>query len=44
MTRSSPSLRPHALVVEDEILIALGLEADLNELGFEVCGLAANAQ
>ena len=44
MTRSSPSRRPHALVVEDEILIALGLEADLNELGFEVCGLAANAR
>jgi DNA-binding NarL/FixJ family response regulator len=41
---SSPSRRPHALVVEDEVLIALGLEADLNELGFHVCGLAANAR
>jgi hypothetical protein len=27
MTSSSPSRRPHALVVEDEILIALGLTA-----------------
>ena len=44
MTRSSPSRPLHALVVEDEILIALGLEADLNELGFEVCGLVANAR
>ncbi len=26
------------------MLIALGLEADLNELGFDVCGLAANAR
>jgi two-component system, response regulator PdtaR len=41
---SSPSRRPHALIVEDEVLIALGLEADLNELGFHVCGLAANAR
>ena len=41
---SSPSRRPRALIVEDEVLIALGLEADLNELGFDVCGLAANAR
>jgi DNA-binding NarL/FixJ family response regulator len=41
---SSPSQRPRALIVEDEVLIALGLEADLNGLGFDVCGLAANAR
>ena len=41
---SSPSQRPRALIVEDEVLIALGLEADLNELGFDVCSLAANAR
>ena len=44
MTSSSHSQRPRALVVEDEVLIALSLEADLNELGFDVCGLAANAR
>jgi DNA-binding NarL/FixJ family response regulator len=32
------------LIVEDEIIIALALEADLNELGFDVCGAAANAR
>ena len=41
---SSPSRHPRALIVEDEVLIALGLEADLNELGFEDCRLAANAR
>jgi DNA-binding NarL/FixJ family response regulator len=44
MTRSSLSPRPRALIVEDEILIALGLEADLSELGYDVRGLAANAR
>jgi DNA-binding NarL/FixJ family response regulator len=44
MTSSSHSQRPRALVVEDEVLIALSLKADLNELGFDVCGLAANAR
>jgi response regulator of citrate/malate metabolism len=33
--------RPRALIVEDEILIALALEAEVK--GFDVCGLAANA-
>jgi DNA-binding NarL/FixJ family response regulator len=28
--------------VEDEALIALGLQAELETLGFDVCGLAAN--
>jgi two-component system, response regulator PdtaR len=41
---SSPSRHPHALIVEDEVLIALGLEAELKDLGFEACSLAANAR
>jgi response regulator of citrate/malate metabolism len=45
MTMSSgPSRRPRALIVEDEILIALALEAEVKDLGFDVCGLAANAK
>jgi DNA-binding NarL/FixJ family response regulator len=35
--------RQRALIVEDEILIALALEAEVKDLGFNVCGLAANA-
>jgi DNA-binding NarL/FixJ family response regulator len=31
-----------ALIVEDEPLIAIGLEGILRELGFDVCGLASN--
>jgi response regulator of citrate/malate metabolism len=38
----SPSARPRALIVEDEVLIALGLQAEIEDLGFDVCGLAAN--
>jgi CheY-like chemotaxis protein len=38
------SRRPHALIVEDKVMIALGLQADLEALGFEVTGLAANAR
>jgi YesN/AraC family two-component response regulator len=33
-----------ALIVEDEVMIALGLQGDLEALGFEVSGLAANAR
>jgi len=44
MICSNASQRPRALIVEDEIVIALGLEADLSELGFDVRGLAANAK
>jgi len=44
MTESSPFRRPHALIVEDEVMIALGLQADLEALGFKVTGLAANAR
>jgi two-component system, response regulator PdtaR len=35
---------PRALIVEDEILIALALEAEMKDLGFDVCGSAANAR
>jgi len=44
MSECSPFRRPHALIVEDEVMIALGLQAELEGLGFEVCGLAPNAQ
>jgi response regulator of citrate/malate metabolism len=45
MTMSSGKSRPpRALIVEDEILIALALEAEVKDLGFDVCGLAANAR
>ena len=36
--------RPSALIVEDDILIALDLEATMDKLGFEVCGLAPSAR
>jgi response regulator of citrate/malate metabolism len=45
MTLSSGKSRPpRALIVEDEILIALALEAEVKDLGFDVCGLAASAK
>ena len=44
MTQGSFPARRHALIVEDEFLIALDLETDLSELGFDVCDLAANAR
>jgi DNA-binding NarL/FixJ family response regulator len=44
MTECSPFRRPHALIVEDEVLIALGLQSEMEALGFEVTGLAANAR
>ena len=34
--------RSRALIVEDEFLIALDLEAAMTGLGFEICGLAPN--
>src|SRR5262245_48346224 len=44
MAQSSRPRRKHALIVEDEIMVALGLEADLQELGFGTCYLAANGR
>ena len=43
MTQSSRR-RSRALIVEDEPLLAIGLEADMHELGFDVCDVAANGQ
>lgn len=42
MEQNSSSQYPRALIVEDEIMIALGLEAHLRELGFQACDLAAD--
>jgi response regulator of citrate/malate metabolism len=36
--------RNRALIVEDEFLIALDLEASMTGLGFEICGLAPNGE
>ncbi|HSB58388.1 MAG TPA: response regulator [Methyloceanibacter sp.] len=36
--------RNRVLIVEDEFLIALDLEAAMTGLGFEICGLAPNAE
>ena len=43
MTQASSPPRRRALIVEDEILIALDLEDAMSALGFEVCGLASTA-
>jgi CheY-like chemotaxis protein len=40
---SSPRCR-RALIVEDEALFAISLEADMHELGFDICDLAADGQ
>ena len=37
------SLRRRALIVEDELLIALDLEDAMSALGFDICGLASSA-
>ena len=42
MTQSSPQHRSRALIVEDEPLCALDLEAHMHELGFDSCHLVAN--
>ncbi len=36
------SRRKRALIVEDEILFAISLQADMNALGFDICDLAAD--
>src|SRR6478752_7706202 len=43
MTQSSPRHRSHALIVEDEPLCVLDLEAHMHELGFD-SHLVANGQ
>src|SRR5262245_6313397 len=42
MEQSSSSKHPRALIVEDEPMVALGLEDHLRELGFPACDLAAD--
>ena len=42
MAQRSPPNRGRALIVEDEILFALNLEAEMRTLGFDICDLAAN--
>jgi response regulator of citrate/malate metabolism len=42
MNEHSAPRRRIALIVEDEIVIALDLEAAMASLGFDVCGLAAS--
>jgi response regulator of citrate/malate metabolism len=42
MSDKAPSLR--ALIVEDEFVIALDLEAQMRTLGFDVCGVTSNAR
>jgi DNA-binding NarL/FixJ family response regulator len=44
MAQRSPPHRRRALIVEDEILFAINLEADMHALGFDICDLAANGQ
>jgi DNA-binding NarL/FixJ family response regulator len=44
MAQRSPPRHRRALIVEDEFWIALGLEAEMYALGFEICDLEANAQ
>jgi len=44
MTEVRNGNRNRVLIVEDEFLIALDLEAAMTGLGFEICGLAPNAE
>ena len=44
MTDVKHGSRSSVLIVEDEFLIALDLEAAMSGLGFEICGLAPNAE
>jgi AmiR/NasT family two-component response regulator len=43
MAKRLPSNR-RALIIDDEIFFAISLEADMHELGFDICDLAANGQ
>ena len=43
MAQHSPPRRRRALIVEDEIVIALDLEDAMSALGFDICGLASTA-
>ncbi|MGB9044873.1 MAG: response regulator [Pseudolabrys sp.] len=41
---SDTATMPRALIVEDEILIAMDLVAQIRKLGFDVCGVTSNAR
>jgi DNA-binding response OmpR family regulator len=41
---SVPARGGRALIVEDETMIGLSLEADMHELGFDTCDLAADGK
>ena len=43
MAQHSPPRRRRALIVEDELMIALDLEGAMSALGFDICGLASTA-
>jgi DNA-binding response OmpR family regulator len=43
MAQHSPPRRRRALIVEDELVIALDLEDAMSALGFDICGLASSA-
>jgi len=43
MAQCSPPRRHRALIVEDELMIALDLEDAMSALGFDICGLASTA-
>ena len=44
MAHHSPPAHRRALIVEDEIMFALTLEADMLAMGFDICDLAATGQ
>jgi DNA-binding NarL/FixJ family response regulator len=44
MTQHFPLVRRRALIVDDELMVAIGLKAHMQVLGFEMCDLATNKQ
>jgi DNA-binding response OmpR family regulator len=42
--RSPPARSRRALIVDDDPMIAIGLEKQMHELGFDTCDLAADGQ
>ena len=44
MGQLSTGAHRRALIVDDEIIFAINLEADMHALGFDICELAANGQ
>jgi CheY-like chemotaxis protein len=44
VAQHSPLQHRRALIVDDEIVFAINLEADMHALGFDICDLAANGQ